>query len=115
MAIDCHQLRIFRKTLKSGCQRKPGKMLKMSTEGGELVHTNIVERLGGVMNKYTKHKSFTALVLEIRASLYLTYSGAIFTSKFCQFSETHRILKIGRPMFILFIRHNTTQDYFLKP
>ena len=34
----------------------------MSTEGGELVHTNIVERLGGVMNKYTKHKSFTALV-----------------------------------------------------
>ena len=62
----------------------------------ELVHTNIVERLGAVMNKYNKHKSFTALVLEIRASLFLTDSGAIFTSKFCQFSETHRILKIGR-------------------
>ena len=43
------------------------------------------------MNKYTKHKSFTALVLEIRASLYLTDSGAIFTSKFCQFSETEEL------------------------
>ena len=96
---------------------RPGQNVKNINGRGstELVHTNIVERLGGVMNKYTKHKSFTALVLEIRASLYLTDSGAIFTSKFCQFSETHRILKIGRPMFIFFIRHNTTQDYFLKP
>ena len=26
---------ILRKAFKSGCQRKPGKMLKMSTEGGQ--------------------------------------------------------------------------------
>ena len=66
----------------------------------ELVHTNIVESLGRVTNKYTKHKSFTTPVLEIWASLYLTKSGAIFTSKCCQFSENHIILKNGRPMFI---------------
>ena len=105
------------KAAKEWLSEKSGQNVKNVNGRGstELVHTNIVERLGGVMNKYTKHKSFTALVLEIRASLYLTDSGAIFTSKFCQFSETHRILKIGRPMFIFFIRYNTTQDYFLKP
>ena len=105
------------KAAKEWLSEKSGQNVKNVNGRGstELVHTNIVERLGGVMNKYTKHKYFTALVLEIRASLYLTDSGAIFTSKFCQFSETHRILKLGRPMFIFFIRHNTTQDYFLKP
>ena len=69
----------------------------------ELVHTNIVESLGGVMNKYTKHLSFTALVLEIRGQLYSTNSGAIFTSEFYQFSETHRILKNKRLMFIFYM------------
>ena len=34
------------------------------------------------MDKYTKHRFFTALVLEIRASLYSTTSDAIFISKF---------------------------------
>ena len=34
----------------------------MSTEKA---HTNIVDRSGGVMDKYTKHRFFTALVLEI--------------------------------------------------
>ena len=61
--------------LKSGCQRKPGKMLKMSTEGGQqnkLILINIIDSLGGVMDKYNKYRFFTALVLEIRASLYFT-------------------------------------------
>ena len=60
----------------------------------EYVHTNIIDRSGGVMDKYTKHRFFTALVLEIRASLYSTPSDAIFISKFSPFSETHRTLKI---------------------
>ena len=60
----------------------------------EYVHTNIIDRSGGVMDKYTKHKFFTALVLEILASLYLTPSDTIFISKFSPFSETHRTLKI---------------------
>ena len=34
------------------------------------------------MDKYNKHRFFTALVLEIRASLYSTPSDAIFISKF---------------------------------
>ena len=34
------------------------------------------------MDKYNKHRFFTALVLEIRALLYSTPSDAIFTSKF---------------------------------
>ena len=33
------------------------------------------------MGKYNKHGFFTALVLEIRASLYLTPSDAIFVSR----------------------------------
>ena len=45
------------------------------------------------MDKYTKHSFFTALVLEIRASLYSTPSDAIFISKLSPFSETHRTLK----------------------
>ena len=67
------------------------------------------------MNKYTKHLSFPALVLEIRAQLYSTNSRAIFTSEFQQFSETHRILKNRRPMFIFYTEYNTTHGYFLKP
>ena len=51
------------------------------------------------MDKYTKHRFFTALVLEKRASLYSTLLDAIFTSKFSSFSETHRTL--------------TTEVYFL--
>ena len=46
------------------------------------------------MDKYNKHRFFTALVLEIRASLYSTPSDAIFISKFTPFSEAHRTLKI---------------------
>ena len=82
--------------LKSGCQRKPGNMLKMSTEGGQQNKfiLMIIDRSGGVMDKYTKHRFFTALGLEIRASLYATPSDAIFVSKFSLFSETHRTLKI---------------------
>ena len=37
------------------------------------------------MDKYTKHRFFTALVLEIRESLYSTPSDAIFISKFSPF------------------------------
>ena len=60
-------------------------MLKMSTEGDQqnkLILINIIDRMGGVMAKYDKHRFFTALVLEIRGSLYLTPSDAIFVSKF---------------------------------
>ena len=60
----------------------------------ESVHTNIIDRSVGVMDKYTKHRFFTALVLEIRASLFSTPSDAIFISKFSPFSETHRTLQI---------------------
>ena len=44
----------------------------------EQVHTNIIDRSGGVMDKYTKHRFFTAFVLEIRASLYSTPLGHHF-------------------------------------
>ena len=60
----------------------------------EQVHTNIIDRSGGVLDKYTKHRFFTALVLEIPASLYSTLSNATFISKFSPFSETYRTLKI---------------------
>ena len=57
--------------------------------------TEEIDRSGGIMDKYTKHSFFTALVLEIRASLYSTPSDAIFISKFFSpFSETHTTLKI---------------------
>ena len=58
-----HLVDLFINKLKSGCQRRG------STEE---VHTNIIDGLGGVMDKYNKHRFFTALVLEIRASLYST-------------------------------------------
>ena len=80
-----HLIDLFINKLKSGCQRRG------STEE---VHTNIIDGLGGVMDKYNKHRFFTALVLEIRASLYSTPSDAIFISKFSPFSDTHRTLKI---------------------
>ena len=58
-------------------------MLKMSTEGGQQNKVmGIIDSLGGVMDKYNKNRFFTALVLEIRASLYLTPSDAIFVSRF---------------------------------
>ena len=60
---------------KSGCQRKPGKMLKMSTEGGQQNKFILTTQIG-------------------LASLYSTPSDAIFISKFSPFSETHRTLKI---------------------
>ena len=34
------------------------------------VHTNIMHRSGEVMDKCTKHRFFTSVVLEIQASLY---------------------------------------------
>ena len=37
------------------------------------------------MDKYNKNRFFTALVLEIRASLYLTPSDAIFVANFDHF------------------------------
>ena len=69
---------------KSGCLRKPGKMLKNVNGKGstEKAHTNIIDRLGGVMDKNNKHTFFIALLLEIRASLSLTPSDAIFVSTF---------------------------------
>ena len=50
------------KAAKEWLSEKSGQNVKNVNGRGstELVHTNIVERLGGVMNKYTKHKSFTA-------------------------------------------------------
>ena len=54
------------------------------------------------MDKYTKHRFFTALVLEIRASLYSTPSDAIFLRQVSPFSETHRAVKIKRAKFIFF-------------
>ena len=50
-------------------------------EGGQQ-NKLILDRLGGVMDKYNKRRFCTALVLEILASLYLTPSDAIFVSKF---------------------------------
>ena len=67
------------------------------------------------MDKYNKNRFFTALVLEIRASLYLTPSDAIFVSKFWPFSEAHVLLKIKRAKFIFCMRYKTTQDYLRKP
>ena len=59
----------------------------------------------GAPNKAVKKESF----------FFSFTRESTFCGKFCQFSETHRILKIGRPMFIFFLRYNTTQDYLLKP
>ena len=83
-------------------------MLKMSTEGGQQ-NKFILDRLGGVMDKYNKHRFFTALVLEIQASLYLTPSDAIFMSQFWPFSEAYKILKIKQAQFIFYMRYNTTR------
>ena len=61
----------------------------------EEVHTNIIDRSGGVLDKYTKHRFLTALVLEIRTLFFFfSYEHAIFLSKFSPFSETHRTCKI---------------------
>ena len=49
-------------------QRKPGKVLKTSREEGQ--QNKQIGLVEYVMDKYTKHRFFTALVLEIRASLY---------------------------------------------
>ena len=67
------------------------------------------------MDKYNKHRFFTALVLEIRASLYLTPSDDMFVSKIGPFSEAHKLLKIKRAKFSFCMRYNTTQDYLRKP
>ena len=81
--------------LKSGCQKKTGQSVKNVNGRGstEWVHTSIIDRSGGVLDKYTKHRFLTALVLEIRLSLYSTPSDAIFISKLSPFSETHRTRK----------------------
>ena len=69
----------------------------------------MIDRSGGVMDKYTKHRFFTALVLEIRASLYSTPLDAIFISKFSPLSETHRTLKnlTSEVHFLYASEHNT--------
>ena len=74
-------------------------------EGGQQ-NKLILDRLGGVMDKYNKRRFCTALVLEILVSLYLTPSDAIFVSKFWPFSEAHKLLKIKRAKFIFCVRHN---------
>ena len=51
----------------------------------EQVHTNIIDRSGGVMGKYTKHRFFTVFVLEIRASLYSTPLNGPIPLFFCFF------------------------------
>ena len=89
LARRTRQLRL-KLTIKSGCQRKPGKVLKMSTEGGQQNKFHS----GGVLDKYTKHRFLTVLLLEIRASLYSTPSEAIFIRNLSPFSETHRTRKI---------------------
>jgi len=50
------------------------------------LHTNIIDRLGGLMEKYTRDSSLSVLVLEIQASLSVTPVGAISTPKFGQVS-----------------------------
>ena len=63
------------------------------------------------MNKCTKHKSFTALVLEIRASLYLTDSGAILQASFVNFLKLTESLKLDdRCLYFLYdtIQHRAT-------
>ena len=51
--------------------------IKLKGVNGISSYTNIIDRLGGVMVK-NKHRSFTALVLQIQASLYFTPLDAIF-------------------------------------
>ena len=74
------------------------------------------------MDKYTKHRFFTVLVLEIRALLYSTISDAIFISKFSPVSETHRyaIQHITGLLSktIRFVKQRRTRlkfSYFIKP
>jgi len=50
------------------------------------LHTNATDSLGGLMDKYTRDSSLSALVLEIQASLSVTPVGAISTPKFGQVS-----------------------------
>ena len=69
----------------------------------EQVHTNIIDRSGGVIDKYTKHRFFTVFVLEIRASLYSTPSDAIFVSKFAPFSQNPQNLTSE----VFFVRDST--------
>ena len=60
--------------LKSGCHwEKTGQNVKMSTEGGQQNKfiPNIIDRLGGVMDKYNKHRFFTALVVDTSTSITL--------------------------------------------
>ena len=58
------------------------------------------------MDKYTKHRFFTALVLEIRESLYSTPSDAIFMSKFSPFSETQTPQNLTSKVYFLYaIQH----------
>ena len=56
---------------------KTGQNIKLKGVNGINSYTNIIDRLGGVMVKHNKHRSFTALVLEIQASLYFTPLYAI--------------------------------------
>ena len=52
--------------------------IKLKGVNGISSYTDIIDRLGGVMVKCNKHRSFTALVLQIQASLYFTPLDAIF-------------------------------------
>ena len=55
------------------------------------------------MDKYTKHRFLTALVLEIRAS---TPSDTIFLSKFSPFSQNLNFFT-SEVYFLYAIQHNT--------
>ena len=67
----------------------------------------MIDRSGGVMDKYTKHRFFTALVLEIRASLYSTPSDAIFIANFPHFLKLTEPLKFNEQS--LFFACESTQ------
>lgn len=55
------------------------------------------------MDKYTKQGLNSALVLEIRASIYFILKAASFRTKFWQFTETE--------VRIFSTWYNTTQNY----
>ena len=68
------------------------------------------------MDKYTKHRFFTALVLEIRTS---THSDAIFLSKFSPFSWNPQFFT-SEVYFLYAIQHNTevlskTMEFVKQP
>ena len=61
----------------------------------DLLHTNSIVRLDGLMNKYTKFSSSIALVLEIRISLFIAPSWPSFPCKFARNWKVSRGCKIS--------------------